>query len=147
MMLDRCATVDEAVEMLSQYDMHASANACFHFHIADAQGGSVVVEYVNNEMKIVEETAASNFLFNPVPGVREIGRDRYETLKTTLEENGGVFEDERAAMGLLEAVAQHGGPTQRAGTRWSCIYNQTNPSLLLALERNYDQLYTFSLQD
>lgn len=146
MLLDRCATVDEAVEMLAQYDMHSSAEACFHIHIADAQGGSVVVEYVKDEMMVVEETAATNFLFNPIPGVREIGRDRYEVMKAKLEANGGVFADGRDAMRLLEATAQHGGPTQSAGTRWSCIYNQTNPSLLLAVNRDYENLYTFDLE-
>lgn len=147
MILDRCATVDEAVEMLSQYDMHSSAGACFHFHIADAQGGSVVVEYVNNEMMVVEEKAATNFLFNSVQGVREIGRDRYDIMKAKLEQKGGVFSDMRDAMDLLEAVAQHGGPTSQAGTRWSCIYNQTKPELLLSVDRDYEKLYTFTLEE
>ena len=147
MILDKCATVDEAVEMLSNYNMHSSAGGCFHFHIADAQGGSVVVEYVKDEMMVVEENAATNFLFNPIPGVREIGRDRYDVMKAKLEENGGVFEDMNDAMGLLEAVDQDGGPTQRAGTRWSCIYNQTEPELLLALNRDYENLYSFKLSD
>lgn len=146
MLLDRCATVDEAVEMLSQYDMHSSANACFHIHIADAQGGSVVVEYVEDEMMVVEEKAATNFLFNPLAGVREIGRDRYETMIARLEENGGAFADMRDAMTLLEAVKQNGDETSRAGTRWSCIYNQTNPELLLAVNRDYENLYTFALE-
>lgn len=146
MLLDKCATVEEAVEMLSRYDMHASAGGCFHFHIADAQGGSVVVEYVNGEMLVVEENAATNFLFNEVKGVRPIGEDRYESMKETLGENGGVFEDMEDAMSLLEKVAQHGGPRERAGTRWSCIYNQTEPSLLLALDRDYENLYAFGLE-
>jgi len=147
MILDKCATVDEAVEMLSQYNMHSSAGGCFHFHIADAQGGSAVVEYVNDEMMVVEEKAATNFLFNPIPGVREIGRDRYDTMIAALEENGGVFADERDAMTLLEAVAQHGGPDSQAGTRWSCIYNQTEPSLLLSVNRDYENLYSFELDE
>lgn len=147
MLLDRCATVEEAVGMLGKYDMHSSAGACFHIHIADAQGGSVVVEYVNDEMMVVEEKAATNFLFNPLAGVREIGRDRYETMTAKLEENGGVFADERDAMTLLEAASQDGGPEKRSGTRWSCVYNQTEPSLLLAVNRDYETLYTFTLAD
>ena len=146
MILDKCATVDEAVEMLSNYNMHSSAGGCFHFHIADAQGGSVVVEYVNDEMLVVEENAATNFLFNHVVGVRDIGRDRYDVMKARLAQNGGVFEDMRDAMSLLEAVKQNGGPTSRAGTRWSCIYNQTEPALLLSVNRDYENLYTFTLE-
>lgn len=147
MILDRCATVDEAIDMLSQYDMHSSASACFHIHIADAQGGSAVVEYVKDEMLVAEEKAATNFLFNPLPGVREIGRDRYDTMIARLKENDGVFKDMRDAMTLLEAVAQHGGPERQSGTRWSCIYNQTKPELLLAVNRDYENMYAFSLED
>ena len=53
LLLDRAATVEEAIELLSQYDMHASANSCYHFHIADANGGSVIVEYIDDEMSVV----------------------------------------------------------------------------------------------
>jgi len=138
MMLDRCATVDEAVEMLANCDMHSSASACFHLHIADAHGGSVVVEYVNDEMKVVKENAATNFLFNPIPGVREIGRDRYDTLKARLSENGGVFADMHDAMSLLKEAS-------RERTRWSSVYNQTKPELLLSVYRDYEKLYRFTL--
>ena len=138
MMLDRCATVEEAVEMLANYDMHSSASACFHLHIADAHGGSVVVEYVNDEMKVVKETAVTNFLFNPIPGVREIGRDRYDTMKERLAENGGVFSDMCDAMSLLKDAS-------RERTRWSSIYNQTKPELLLSVYRDYEKLYRFTL--
>ena len=41
----------EAVDMLAQYDMHASANGCFHIQIVDATGTSVVVSYVNNKVQ------------------------------------------------------------------------------------------------
>lgn len=147
MILDKCATVEEAVEMLSRYDMHASAGGCFHFHIADAQGGSVVVEYVNDEMIVVEETAATNFLFTATPGIREIGRDRYEAMNRALEENGGVFSGMEDAMELLAQVTQHGSKTSRACTRWSCIYNQTEPALLLSIGRDFENLYSFTLND
>lgn len=140
MILDRCATVDEAVEMLAQYDMHSSAEACFHIHIADAQGGSVVVEYVKDEMLVAHEKAATNFLFHPLAGVREIGRDRYEIMKKRLADNGGVFADMKDAMSLLDAA-------KGERTNWSCIYNQTEPSLLLSVKKNYENLYTFTLKD
>ena len=140
MILDRCETVEEALEMIARYDMHSSAQACFHIHIADARGGSVVVEYVNDEMKLVQEEAATNFLFNPLPDVREIGRDRYEKLKARLAENGGVFEDMNDAMSLLQAVSQDGR------TRWSSVYHLTQPKLLLAVERDFETLYSFDLE-
>ncbi len=39
LLLDRAASVDEAVELLSQYDLHASAGMMVHFAIAEAAVG------------------------------------------------------------------------------------------------------------
>ena len=38
LLLDRAATVDEALELLGQYDLHASMNYMVHFAIADNEG-------------------------------------------------------------------------------------------------------------
>ena len=38
MMLDKAKNVDEALALLSSYDMHSSANSCYHFQICDASG-------------------------------------------------------------------------------------------------------------
>ncbi len=54
MMLDRCATVDEAVALLGKCDMHASGGRSYHFQIADASGKTVVVEYIGDEMNVLE---------------------------------------------------------------------------------------------
>ena len=69
-MLDKAKNVDEALALLSSYDMHSSANSCYHFQICDASGKSVVVEYVDDEMKVVypdkNYQCATNFLLtNP----------------------------------------------------------------------------------
>lgn len=38
MLLDKTATVEEAIGPLKKYDMYASANGIFHFIIFDASG-------------------------------------------------------------------------------------------------------------
>ena len=109
MLLDKAATVEEAVELLSQYDMHSSANSCYHFQIADASGKSVVVEYINDEMKLVEPTesyqAATNFLLTPGDYDFGKGQDRYAAMMEELGEKEGIL-NEKEAMGLLEKVSQ-----------------------------------------
>ena len=47
MILDYCATVEDAVEMIEQYDMHDSAQTSFHYMIADATGASAILEWTN----------------------------------------------------------------------------------------------------
>ena len=46
-MLDYCATVEEAVAFVQQYDMHDSAQTSFHYMIADATGASAILEWTN----------------------------------------------------------------------------------------------------
>lgn len=61
LLLDQAADVEEAVAILEEYDMHASMGFMVHFAMADRSGHSVVVEYINNEMTVVETSAVTNF--------------------------------------------------------------------------------------
>lgn len=154
-LLDRAANVEEAVELLRQYDMHASAGGCYHFQIADATGNSVVVEYVGDEMVVVEKQdgflAATNFYLSDVPFDYEPqGMDRYEGMKETLTENGCVLTAEEA-MALLQKVALTGTAPDAQGrsysTQWSSIYDLTDPSLTLCADRNAGEVYRFRPAD
>lgn len=61
LLLDRAATVEEALALLEQYDLHGSMGMMIHFAISDATGRSVVVEYVGNEMVATETPVVTNF--------------------------------------------------------------------------------------
>lgn len=148
-LLDKAATVEEAVDMLAEYDMHASANGCFHIQIVDASGASVVVSYPNNEMVVTESPAATNFYLHEVPFEYEKqGEDRYEKLIATLNENNGVLTAEEG-MDLLGAVSFKETPPDEEGrvysTQWSSIYDLTNPSLTLCPDRDYDNPITYTV--
>lgn len=145
LMLDKAATVEEALVLLQSYDMHSSANSCYHFHIADANGASVIVEYIDDEMSIIEGTAATNFLLTPGDYDFGKGQDRYDILTEALAENGGVFDGHKHAMGLLESVSQKPQEGKTSTTQWSCVYDLTNPSVLISVGMDYENLYPFSL--
>lgn len=155
MILDKCATVDEAVEMLGQYDMHASANACYHFQIADAQGQSVVVEYIEDEMSLVySETPyqwCTNFILTEGAYFNNGGgQDRYQSLAEDLDACGGVLESESQAMEFLsncQNPTHLGDEGQQTGTLWSAVYNNTDAALTLCLKTDYETVYTYSLSD
>ena len=145
MVLDKAATVDEAVALLEQYDMHSSANSCFHFQIVDANGDSVVVEYVDNVFSVVEPEAeylwCTNFFLTEgdwynVGG----GQDRYEILREELTARGGVLADEADTMSVLEAASQD-------STFWSAVYNNTEKTVDIAIHGEYDTVYSYSLAD
>lgn len=54
LVLDKAATVEEAIELLKQYNIYFSGGIECHYLIADASGHSVIVEYVNQELCVVE---------------------------------------------------------------------------------------------
>ena len=59
-LLKNAATVDEALELLRGIDMHSDIGSAHHYAMADASGKSVVVEYVDNEMVVVDSPAVTN---------------------------------------------------------------------------------------
>ena len=109
MMLDKAKNVDEALELLSSYDMHSSANSCYHFQICDASGKSVVVEYVDNEMKVVypdkNYQCATNFLLTQPDAEFNFGQDRYQIIDEKLSSTNGKLSN-REAMQLLSDCSQ-----------------------------------------
>lgn len=144
MILDKCATVNEAVEMLKNYDMHSSANSCYHFQISDAEGNSSVVEYINNEMYVLEENVATNFLLTPGDYDFGSGQDRYDIITEILNENNGVV-TEGEAMEILAAAKQEETTEKDSATQWSCVYNLTDLTVDISVGRDFDNIYSYSL--
>ncbi|WP_306792677.1 C45 family autoproteolytic acyltransferase/hydolase [Collinsella ureilytica] len=153
MMLDKCATVDEAVEMLGKYDMHASAKRSYHFQIADASGKSVVVEYLGNDMNVIDQgnksyLAATNFLLSPGNFDFGGGYDRYDILMSRLNATDGVM-TEHEAMDALQASAQNERLNKKGEphmTQWSVVYNLDQLTATVVCGMQYDTAHTFSLK-
>lgn len=153
MLLDKAGTVDEAVAMLKQYDMHDSAGSCFHYQITDAMGNSAIVEYVNNQMHVLKpETAyqaCTNFYQTPGEkyNVGE-GQDRYNIVMTGLKEKNGVI-TVSDGMNLLKAARMIDTLDKKTGilynTQWSAIYNNNKKCVDLAVGQNYDKTYHYAV--
>lgn len=154
MILDKAATVEEAIALLEQYDMNSSGTTGYHFQIADATGNTAVVEYINNEMHVLKKEeghiAATNFVLYNDMNIGS-GQDRYETIMKTLNETNGIMTEE-AALDLLLSVPSQGtrvidglNDTIPSDTQWSCVYNLDQLTLTICTGRNQDQIYTYSL--
>ena len=151
MMLDKAKNVDEALELLSSYDMHSSANSCYHFQICDASGKSVVVEYVDNEMKVVypdkNYQCATNFLLTQPDAEFNFGQDRYQIIDEKLSSTNGKLSN-REAMQLLSDCSQDAHKNKQgkiSKTQWSCVYDLKNKKVTVCVNQNYDAKYTISV--
>ena len=145
LILNQAADVDEAITLLRAYDMHSSMGMMIHFAIADAKGNSVVVEYINNEMNVMDTRVVTNFYLSP--GEKQgIGtsqsHERYEILMDLLDTNQIMnMEQVRDA---LNRVSKDNF-SEFESTEWSIVYNLNQREIHYYHRENYEQRYLFQL--
>lgn len=146
LLLDQAATVQEAIELLNQYDLHASMGMMVHFAIADVEGNSVTVEYIENEMSVIETSVVTNFYLTEGEkyGIgTEQSHKRYDTLLDTLQEKTIMTEtDVRDA---LDSVSKHNFG-EFESTEWSIVMNQQTKELLYFHRENYEHGYQITVE-
>ena len=163
LLLDRAATVDEALSLCRNYNFFADGEqrgvpsgdkTNYHFLLSDASGRSVVLEYVRDGglkgngpwvMKVLEERCVTNFYL--AEGWRSVIRPdkRYDVLLQTLAEKQAVM-TESEAMALLQAVSQKASRRGDVRTQWSVVYNLTRRTATICPAGDYSHPYSVSLR-
>lgn len=145
LLLDKAANVEEAIELLESYDMHASFGYMVHFAIADRTGNSVVVEYVNNEMIVTKTPAVTNFYLaeGEKNGIgTQQSHERYEILVNRLNDSETMeMDDVRDA---LDSVSKDNFG-EFESTEWSIVMNQTTGEVRYYHREDYNTAYTFTV--
>ena len=108
--------------------------------------GEEGVEYIGDEMNVVESPRATNFLLTEGDWDFGRGQDRFAVLEETMEASGGVLTEEEG-MALLQAVSQQPQPGKDSSTQWSCLYNQVRGTVDIAVAMDYDSLYHFAIDE
>ncbi len=148
LVLDKAASVDEAIQLLKNYNIYFSGGIDCHYLIADATGKSVLVEYYDGALRVVETNEdyqiASNFIaYNGVnigEGFSEF--DRYDTVEEEILRNDKVLSNQQA-VDLLAKVGVLDGDTDKL--QWSVLYNLTTGGIELFANRKIDNIITESL--
>lgn len=148
LVLDNAATVEEAVDLLRQYNIYFSNGIACHYLIADASGHSAIVEYINQELCIVETDEeyqiASNFIaydgLNIGEGFTEF--ERYDKVQNAIEVNEGMLEAE-GAIQLLVDIGIFDGDIDKL--QWSVLYNLTTGDGEIFANRKMDNIIEFHL--
>lgn len=157
LILDYAGNVEEAIELLNKYnfDFH---NDPLHYLICDASGNSVVVEFVNNEMKIIRNS--ENYLVSTntiLYGTKmpETANFQYtDPASQSLWRYAKVYENLRAqnltldaagAMNILSQASANFGAPYNVYTLWSAVYNLKTRELDLVTNRKYSKIDHFRL--
>ena len=141
-MLDRAATVDEAISIMQSYNVDMGGGPPIHYLIADAKGSSALVEYYEGEMVVIpnENTwhQATNFLRSQADETGSYSCWRYDTIGERMAETSGLLST-RDAMNLLADVSQ-------PNTQWSIVYGVQTGDISVVMGRDYENARTFQLE-
>ena len=147
LLLDKAASVDEAIDLLAQYDLHGSMGMMVHFAIADAAGRSVVVEYIDNEMVVTDTPVVTNFYIAEGEkhgiGTRQ-SHERYAILNDLLAGQDVFTKDDMRD--ALDSVSKDNFE-EFASTEWSIVYDLTQKTARYYHRENYERAFDFSLAD
>jgi hypothetical protein len=136
--LDHAATVNEALEIYSLYNIEMS-EVPLHYLVASAAGESALVEFYQGEMVVFRNEdpwqLATNFLVASTAGKPEGECPRYDRINRSLQTAGGEFSIEEA-LDVLENVSQ-GGAQVQSSTQWSIVYNLTSGEIQVVMGRAY----------
>lgn len=145
LLLNKAASVDEALTLLQQYDLHASMGMMIHFALADTTGRGVVVEYINNEMVVTETQVVTNFYLSEgnKHGIgTQQSHERYDILVRALEDHSTMtMEDVRDA---LDSVSKDNF-NEFESTEWSVVFDLSSGEAHYYHRENYESRYTFSI--
>lgn len=143
LILDHARTVDEAIALLGDYHIDFAEGPPLHYLIADAQGNSAVIEFIDAKMNVLrkEESwqVATNFLISGNSPEEAKGHcPRYERAYDALQKTDGALAP-ADAMAILEDVSQ-------PNTMWSVAYHLTSGEIAVSMGRTYKRVHSFKLQ-
>ena len=166
--LDRCATVQEALDLLETVDVRhdATVGTGYHYMVADANGDCAVIEFDkedNWKTMIVRKSSEANDMlvtnhllsdkyYTTEPDAA-VGNPhskswwRYETAGAYLEEHEGILalEEAQECLSLVhwKDLVWDNGTVE--DTQYSNVYDQKDIALYLRNWNDYDTTHQFSL--
>jgi len=149
--LDKCATIEEAIELFKQFDMHDSLFCNYHYQITDANGKSVVIEYIDNKMVVLYPEDKTQYLLNfyacpNTPTEKGFGYTREKWLHEEFEQTNHIMDEERA-MKILDRCKLF--YKHKRGymitSLWSAVYNNNQKTMLLCTGMDYTTKYNLSV--
>ena len=136
LVLDKAENVDQAIELLDNYDMRFDESLySIHFQITDALGNSAVVEWVEGSIKVIRKDISKRYqictntyistdaeynINNTTSSNNKDSMGRYNTLNETLSKQPNNYE-----IIITEAFQYVLGPVEN-WTIWSIAYDNTD---------------------
>jgi choloylglycine hydrolase len=142
--ISKCANVQEVIKMVKDYNIPQDYED--HLMFTDSSGDSVVIEWMENEMKIIPQTGEYQLITNFWLSKPQLGgypSERYNKAKLMLEDNEKDI-SVNAFADILKATAQNWGD---GGTKYSNVYDLNNREIFVYNKGNFNKVIKFNLND
>jgi hypothetical protein len=143
LMLDRAGSADEALAILSAYNLDFDGGPPLHYLLADARGDAILVEFYQGEMQVLPNQnpwhQATNFLVSSTDNSPQNHCWRYDRINQRLASSQGRL-SAQSAIDLLSQVSQ-------GNTQWSVVYSLQNKQISVVMGRDYENNHVFDLRE
>lgn len=137
LLLDRTRTVDEAVALLDRYTIDFTGGPPLHYFVADANGDSAVVEFVDGTTRVLRREQSwqlmVNFQLADATDEQRTADWRYRDGSARLAAADGRL-DWAQSMTLLSELRQ-------GHTQWSVAYEPTTGAAHLSTGQRFDRVH------
>ena len=142
-LLDKAANVEEALQLLESYDMHSDIDYSHHLAISDATGRSVVVEWVDNKMLVVESPLCTNHYLaesrmKDYSLYSEDSHRRYDSMKQ--------MRDSLSTMNQNDVVESIRRVASKEMTRWSVVFHSKALTATYYQYSDFDKPYSTTIE-
>ena len=137
MLLDYAKDTEEAIRLLSQYDVFPSVNSAHHLAISDKMENNVVVEWQDGKMMVTKTDVVTNHCLaeEREHPLTDESKKRFTNFSNNYQEITTHAEGLRA---LQEASYEN-------HTLWSVIYDKKQLSATFYFDCNWDNCLTFTI--
>lgn len=147
-LLSRAGDVDEAIEIIKESNFHSVGGYFVHFAIADNKGRCICVEYIDNQLSIVDSPIVTNHYLTKCEkygiGTRQ-SHLRFQILTDILKENETFTPGE--VKGALSRVAKtnFSAVEGQRYTEWSIVFNQKDLTATYYRREDYENGFIISI--
>lgn len=147
-LLSRAADVDEAIEILKESNFHSVAGYFIHFAIADNKGRCICVEYIDNQISIVDSPIVTNHYLTRCEkygiGTRQ-SHQRFQILTDILEENETFTPEDVKEVLSKVAKTNFSAVEGQRYTEWSIVFNQKDLTATYYRREDYENGFMISV--
>ena len=130
MILDNCASVEEALAMAEGFNVKgAMPGADYHIMVADSTGKSRLIEWIDNKMVTTDINHATNHYVAKEDPFYKVSCGRDECLKAGVYRGRNGMREDYAERLLSLVVQDPENGMDQGKTQYSCIYNLNRRTL------------------